>query len=172
MIQFKVGDKVVYPNHGVGVIEKIQSQSFGDGELMFYALRILANDSTVLVPTANTKQVGLRPIMRKKEVSQVYDVLQSGKFSITDDWKGRYQENCERMRTGSRQAICGPTSKVRFGTSGSFPFLSSPRATQAAKGVCAANAPANTRWLRSPRKFGNCWATGRASGYRSGSSRN
>jgi len=99
--QFKVGDKVVYPNHGVGVIEQIESKTFGEDESTFYSLRILANDSTVLVPTCNTVQVGLRPIMRKQDVSRVWSVLRSDDFAITEDWKGRYQENCEKMRTGS-----------------------------------------------------------------------
>ena len=101
MNHFKIGDKVVYPNHGVGVIEKIKSKTFDEAEATFYALRILANDSTVLVPTGNTKQVGLRPIIPKREVSRVYKVLQDGEITITGDWKGRYQENCEKMRTGS-----------------------------------------------------------------------
>jgi CarD family transcriptional regulator len=101
VINFKIGDKVVYPNHGVGVIEQIQSKRFGESEATFYSLRILANDSTVLVPTSNTSQVGLRPIIPKKEVNRVWDVLQNDEFDITEDWKGRYQENCERMRTGS-----------------------------------------------------------------------
>ena len=98
---FKVGDKVVYPNHGVGIIEDIQSKEFGGDESKFYALRIIANDSTVLVPTGNTKQVGLRPITRKREISKIYRNLEDGVFAITDDWKGRYQENCQRMRTGA-----------------------------------------------------------------------
>jgi CarD family transcriptional regulator len=101
VINFKIGDKVVYPNHGVGVIEAIQSKRFGETESSFYSLRILANDSTVLVPTSNTVQVGLRPIIPKKEVSRVWAVLTDEAFAITEDWKGRYQENCERMRTGS-----------------------------------------------------------------------
>ena len=103
MIEFKIGDKVVYPNHGVGVIDKIESRQYGENndESTFYSLRILANDSTVLVPTSNIQLVGLRPIMRKAEVSRVLKVLENEEFSITDDWKGRYQENCERMRTGS-----------------------------------------------------------------------
>ena len=101
MVSFKIGDKVVYPNHGVGVIEQIQAKTFGGAEARFYSLRILANDSMVLVPTDNTVQVGLRPIIQKRDVSRVYEVLEDGDFAITDDWKGRYQENCERMRTGS-----------------------------------------------------------------------
>ena len=101
MANFKVGDRVVYPNHGVGIVDEIVDKTFGDTEATFYSLKILANDSTVLVPTTNTEQVGLRPIMAKREVTKVYRVLQNGEFSITDDWKGRYQENCESMRTGS-----------------------------------------------------------------------
>jgi CarD family transcriptional regulator len=98
---FKIGDKVVYPNHGVGVIQEIESKTFGEAEGTFYSLRILANDSTVLVPTGNTEQVGLRPIITKRQIPKVYRVLQNGEIAITGDWKGRYQENCEKMRTGS-----------------------------------------------------------------------
>ncbi|MGD8377481.1 MAG: CarD family transcriptional regulator [Acidobacteriota bacterium] len=101
MNNFKIGDKVVYPNHGVGVIQEIESKTFGEAEGTFYSLRILANDSTVLVPTGNTEQVGLRPIITKRQIPKVYRVLQNGEIAITGDWKGRYQENCEKMRTGS-----------------------------------------------------------------------
>lgn len=101
MNNFKIGDKVVYPNHGVGVIQEIESKTFGESEGTFYSLRILANDSTVLVPTGNTEQVGLRPIITKRQIPKVYRVLQDGEIAITGDWKGRYQENCEKMRTGS-----------------------------------------------------------------------
>jgi len=100
-VNFKVGDRVVYPNHGVGIVEKILSRTIADQDTEFYSLRILSNDSTVMVPLSNTVNVGIRPIMTKKDVSKVYRVLQNGKFDITDDWKGRYQENCESMRTGS-----------------------------------------------------------------------
>ena len=100
-MNFKVGDRVVYPNHGVGIVEKIMSRTIAEKEEDFYSLRILSNDSTVMVPLANTVNVGIRPIMTKKDVAKVYRVLQNGKFAITDDWKGRYQENCEAMRTGS-----------------------------------------------------------------------
>jgi CarD family transcriptional regulator len=100
-VSFKVGDRVVYPNHGVGIVEKIMSRTIAEQEEDFYSLRILSNDSTVMVPLSNVESVGIRPIMSKRDVTKVYKVLQNGKFDITDDWKGRYQENCESMRTGS-----------------------------------------------------------------------
>ncbi|HET9481546.1 MAG TPA: CarD family transcriptional regulator, partial [Candidatus Polarisedimenticolia bacterium] len=100
VVQFKVGDKVVYPNHGVGVIEQIMNASSGGEDNTFYRLRILANDSTVLVPTTNTTQVGLRRVLSRKDVDKVFKVLRSGKIVITNDWKGRFQENSDKMRTG------------------------------------------------------------------------
>jgi CarD family transcriptional regulator len=99
-VQFKIGDKVVYPNHGVGVIEQIMDASSSGIDNTFYQLRILANDSTVLVPTTNTHHVGLRKVLSKKDVEKVFKVLRSGKVEITSDWKGRFQENSDKMRTG------------------------------------------------------------------------
>ncbi|HET6373564.1 MAG TPA: CarD family transcriptional regulator [Candidatus Polarisedimenticolia bacterium] len=99
-MQFKIGDKVVYPNHGVGVIEQIMTASNSGVDNTFYRLRILSNDSTVLVPTTNTTQVGLRKVLSRKEVDKVFKVLRSGKIEITSDWKGRFQENSDKMRTG------------------------------------------------------------------------
>jgi len=100
VIQFKVGDKVVYPNHGVGVVEQIMTASTSGIDNTFYRLRILSNDSTVLVPTMNTTHVGLRRVLSRKDVDKVFKVLRSRKIEITSDWKGRFQENSDKMRTG------------------------------------------------------------------------
>jgi len=100
-VAFKVGDKVVYPNHGIGVIENIERRDIGSIDAEFLRLRIMANDSTVMVPKGNTVNVGLRPIVSKKEVDQVFDVLKDNSVKVFDDWKGRFQENSDKMRTGS-----------------------------------------------------------------------
>jgi CarD family transcriptional regulator len=67
----------------------------------FLTLRIVANDSTVMVPRSNTTNVGLRRVVTKKEVEEVFDVLKDTKITLYDDWKGRFQENSDKMRTGS-----------------------------------------------------------------------
>jgi CarD family transcriptional regulator len=100
-VGFKVGDKVVYPNHGIGVIENIERRDIGSIDAEFLRLRIMANDSTVMVPKGNTVNVGLRPIVSKKEVDQVFDVLKDNSVKVFDDWKGRFQENSDKMRTGA-----------------------------------------------------------------------
>ena len=99
-MEFKVGDKVVYPNHGVGIIEKIQSRVLSGEERTFYTLRIISTDSTVMVPVANTGAVGLRKVLSKKEIDEVFKILKSDKTAVFDDWKGRFQDNSEHMRTG------------------------------------------------------------------------
>ena len=81
---FKIGDRVVYPNHGIGIIESIQEASTGRIN-KFYRLRLMANDSTVMVPMANISQVGLRRIITKKEIHQVFGVLKERDISVTRD---------------------------------------------------------------------------------------
>ena len=100
-MQFKIGDKVVYPNHGLGIIEQIEKREVGDRLEEFLRLRIVGNDSMVMVPRGNTANVGLRPIVSRKEIESVFDVLKDTRIKVFDDWKGRFQENSDKMRTGS-----------------------------------------------------------------------
>jgi len=101
-MEFRVGDKVVYPNHGVGIIEEIKSRSSnGCDSEEFYMLRIHSNASLVMVPTANVKSVGLRRIIKKSDVEGLFKLLQENFFEPEADWKGRYKDHSEKMRTGS-----------------------------------------------------------------------
>ena len=104
-MSFKVGDKVVYPNHGVGVIEQVAKRAIGDMESYFYCLRILSTDSTVMVPVDNTKAVGLRKVLTRRQTTQVLKTLKDGEVTTYDDWKGRFQANSEKMRTGDIKAV-------------------------------------------------------------------
>jgi CarD family transcriptional regulator len=104
-LNFKIGDKVVYPNHGVGVIEEVKRRAIGELESSFYCLRILSTDSTVMVPVENTHAVGLRKVLTRREVTRVLKVLREGEVSTFDDWKGRFQANSEKMRTGDIRAV-------------------------------------------------------------------
>ena len=103
--KFKVGDKVVYPNHGVGVIEDVRRRAIGDIETSFYSLRILSTDSTVMVPVENVAAVGLRKLLSRRESSRVLKVLKESEITTYDDWKGRYQANSDKMRTGDIRAV-------------------------------------------------------------------
>jgi CarD family transcriptional regulator len=104
-LSFKIGDKVVYPNHGVGVIEQVARRSIGEVEASFYCLRILSTDSTVMVPVENTAAVGLRKVLTRREITRVVKILKNGEVTTYDDWKGRFQANSDKMRTGDIRAV-------------------------------------------------------------------
>ncbi|MFQ5694589.1 MAG: CarD family transcriptional regulator [Terriglobia bacterium] len=101
MRQFKVGTKVCYPNHGVGVIEQITHSHLNGTSQHFYLVRIASNDLKVTVPCMNTDCVGLRPLIKSSEVSRVLKSLENGRILNHRDWKSRFKLNSERMRTGS-----------------------------------------------------------------------
>ena len=104
---FHIGDKVVYPNHGVGVIEQISSRSVGATVERFYLLHIKASSLKVMVPCQNAGSVGLRRVVKNGEIQKVLDVLSISGNGTNGDWKDRFKENSERMRTGSLLEVAG-----------------------------------------------------------------
>jgi len=98
---FHIGDKVVYPNHGVGIIEQISSRTMGATVEKFYLLKIKASSLKVMVPFHNVGTVGLRRVVRNGEVQKILDYLMDGECANNTDWKYRFKENSEKMRTGS-----------------------------------------------------------------------
>jgi CarD family transcriptional regulator len=106
-LNFHIGDKVVYPNHGVGVIEQISSRSIGATVEKFYLLNIKASSLKVMVPCHNVGSVGLRRVVRNGEIQKVLDFLTVDDNSSNGDWKDRFKENSERMRTGSLLEVAG-----------------------------------------------------------------
>ena len=98
---FRIGDKVVYPNHGVGVIEQISSRTIGANVEKFYLLNIKSSSLKVMVPFQNAGNVGLRRVIRNGEVQKILEYLTNGKCDNHNDWKYRFKENSDKMRTGA-----------------------------------------------------------------------
>ena len=99
---FKIGDLAVYPAHGVGIIEKIESQEISGSSQDFYVMRILENDMIIMIPTQNVDSVGLRGIIGKKEVSKLYSILEKRDVVIDNQtWNRRYREYTDKIKTGS-----------------------------------------------------------------------
>jgi len=99
---FKVGEKVVYPAHGFGVIEGVQTKVISGSERKFYMLRIIDSDMTIMIPTENVNSVGLRRIIGKDMVAKVYRILRDKKVEIDQQtWNRRYREYTEKIKTGS-----------------------------------------------------------------------
>ena len=99
---FDVGQMAVYPAHGVGVIESIEQRRIGECEQSFYVMKILKNNMVIMIPTATSKNVGLRNIISSKEVNDVFDILQEKDVKIgAQTWNRRYREYMEKIKTGS-----------------------------------------------------------------------
>jgi CarD family transcriptional regulator len=98
---FQVGEKVVYPNHGVGTIENISSRSFGTQAEKFYLLRLSYNSLTVMVPFSSVNNVGLRKITKNAEITRMLNFLAAGECKHCPDWKDRFKENSAKMQGGS-----------------------------------------------------------------------
>ncbi|RPJ84938.1 MAG: CarD family transcriptional regulator [Acidobacteria bacterium] len=98
---FQIGDKVIYPNHGLGVIERIEEKTILGTTCGFYSLRIASNETTVLVPVTNADSVGLRPAIGDTEVDRLFRLLGDGKIDSQQNWKGRFKDHAEKMRSGS-----------------------------------------------------------------------
>lgn len=97
---FKIGQKVVYPNHGIGVIEQIEDKQIGAAVLPFYTLRLAATNSVVLVPVANASEVGLRSPISSAECEMLLKSLADDFTAPAHDWKDRFKEFSEKMRSG------------------------------------------------------------------------
>ncbi len=100
--EFKVGEKVVYPAHGVGVIESLQIRSVSGTQKKFYMLRIVDSEMTIMIPTENVATVGLRRIIGRDMVNKVYKILREKKVEVDQQtWNRRYREYTEKIKTGS-----------------------------------------------------------------------
>ncbi|MGD2126997.1 MAG: CarD family transcriptional regulator [Desulfobacteraceae bacterium] len=99
---FKIGDLAVYPAHGVGIIEKIETQEISGFCQDFYVMRILENDMIIMIPTENVGNVGLREIIEQSEVPKLYSILRKRDVIIDNQtWNRRYREYMEKIKTGS-----------------------------------------------------------------------
>ena len=105
LMNFQVGEKVVYPNHGVATIETISSRAFAGHSERFYLLRLTYTSLTVIVPFSHVGDVGLRRVTRNGEVARVVSFLSEARCRRRQDWKDRFKENTEKMRDGSLLSV-------------------------------------------------------------------
>ncbi len=101
MDSFKIGDRIIYPNHGLAVIEDIQAQNLYGETFLIYHVRILSNNTLVLVPAPNTEEIGIRRPVSEESVEDIFRFLKKREVDITSDWKGRYKEHVNLMRSGT-----------------------------------------------------------------------
>jgi len=113
-VTFKVGQKVVYPNHGVSLVEKIEPGQIDGVAQVYYHLKLLGNNSRVMVPKTNLELVGLRPLCHQRDVRALFDILEDGNIDTYKDWKGRYKQNLDKMKTGQLVEVAEVLKNLRL----------------------------------------------------------
>ena len=98
---FEVGDKVVYPMHGAGVIEAIEEKEVLGDKRRYYIMKMPCGDMRVMVPMDNIEEMGLRSIVDTDGVNQVFTILGGEMSTMSDNWNRRYRANMDKIRTGS-----------------------------------------------------------------------
>jgi CarD family transcriptional regulator len=99
-VLFKIGQKVVYPNHGIAIIEQIDRRQINGEANEFYLLRFHSTNSTVMVPVSNALEVGLRHPIANKQCGELLKVLAEDLTMPEMDWKNRFKDFSDRMRSG------------------------------------------------------------------------
>lgn len=96
---FKVGDKIVYPMHGAGVIETIEERAILDEKQSYYIIK-MPGEVKVMVPTAKAEEIGVRNIIDKETAGKVINVLEQDSTEMSMKWNKRYRDNVEKMKSG------------------------------------------------------------------------
>src|SRR6202142_4186664 len=101
-IEFKGGDKAVYPAQGVAEIISIEEKEIAGARQRFYVLRILDTDRKIMVPVSNANAVGLRQVISEQEIREIFDILRERTIGFeTQTWNRRYRGFMDKIKTGS-----------------------------------------------------------------------
>lgn len=97
---FQIGDRVVYPMHGAGVIEAVEEREILGERKRYYIMRLPIGDMQVMIPVDGVEGVGLRQVISSEEMEQVLDVLRAERSKMSTNWNRRYRANTEKLKTG------------------------------------------------------------------------
>jgi len=98
---YEVGAKVVYPVHGVGIINSIEDKTVLGEKRSYYIIKLAISDMTVMIPINKSEQLGLRLVVSDRDVHKALKLIKSEVTAMDEDWKTRYQHNFEKIKSGS-----------------------------------------------------------------------
>ena len=102
---FCVGDKIVHPMHGAGVIESIVDEKIGRDLVRFYVFRMPVSGLTLKIPTANSEMIGVRAVSSAETIERVLAELPKLSVDMTTNWNHRYRENMDRLKSGDLDEV-------------------------------------------------------------------
>lgn len=113
-MELSIGQKVCYPNQGVCLVEHIEKKIIGNSSMQFYFLRVLSDNSTIFVPTANAENVGIRPILDDKQCKKLMHYIADDFTEVSHDWKIRSREFSEKLQSGNVFEAADVLKKLTF----------------------------------------------------------
>ncbi len=113
-MELNIGQKVAYPNQGVCLVENIEKKKIAGNSMSFYSLRVLSDNSTIFVPTANAANVGIRPIITSKQYKNLVSDLAKDFDDVSSDWKVRSREYNEKLQSGDVFEAADVLKKLTF----------------------------------------------------------
>lgn len=104
---YQIGDRILYPMHGAGIIKKIEKREILGSVKDYYILHVPCGDMKVMIPVDNCEAIGVRPIVSEKEIAEAIDILKQESTHMTGNWNKRYRENMEKIKTGDILQVAG-----------------------------------------------------------------
>jgi len=105
MVSFNIGDKIIYPNQGLGFIEDIKKQVILGEELRIYYVRLLSNNTLVLIPSLSADEMGIRKPISEEAIDEIFGFMKEGMIDVQMNWKGRYKEHIGLMKNGTMRNV-------------------------------------------------------------------
>lgn len=105
VLRYEAGQKVVYPNYGVTLVKLVDTTRFDGQDTEIYRLHVYLNEAEIMVPVENGDLVGLRPLGTVEEIDTMMSSLEDGNILTYKDWKSRYKQNTDKMRTGELETV-------------------------------------------------------------------
>ncbi|MEG0291175.1 MAG: CarD family transcriptional regulator [Anaerovoracaceae bacterium] len=97
---YNIGDKIVYPMHGAGVIEEIETKKILGEDRQYYILNVPYGDMKIMIPVEKSDEIGVRGILSKEEIQKVFEVLRQDSTEMSNNWNRRNRENMDKLKTG------------------------------------------------------------------------
>lgn len=98
---YQIGEKILYPMHGAGIIKKIEKREILGSVKDYYILHVPCGDMKVMIPVDNCDAIGVRPIVSEEEIQAAIEILKQDSTKMTGNWNKRYRENMEKIKTGN-----------------------------------------------------------------------
>ncbi len=102
---YSIGDKIVHPMHGAGTIDDITEKNINGKKLEYYILKLPANNMTIMVPVATSKEIGIRDVMSEERANELIETIPSLEIEEDSNWNKRFRDNAAKIKSGELEEI-------------------------------------------------------------------